>query len=74
MNFSDSDLVQDDLEKLSEGEKVQMEKEIQAAMNGDEDMLDLEELLEGSKLEGISLSQFNSKESSSKDPNEIDED
>ena len=59
---------------VSEGEKVQMEKEIQAAMNGDEDMLDLEQLLEGSKLEGISLSQFNSKESSSNDLDEIDED
>ena len=73
-NFSDSDIVQSDLDKISADEKIQMEKEIQAAMNGDEDMLDLEELLEGSKLEGISLSQFNSKESSSKDLDEIDED
>ena len=37
-----------------------MEKEIKAALEGKMDELDIDNIIEGSKIEGISLSQFNS--------------
>ena len=57
----------DDLEKFDENEKKQMEKEIKAAFEGRLEDLDLDEILEGSKMEGISLNNLTSLSSSSSD-------
>ena len=60
----------DDLEKFDENEKKQMEKEIKAAFEGRLEDLDLDEILEGSKMEGISLNNLTS-HSSSMDIDEV---
>ena len=63
--FSGKNKYEDDLEKFDVDEKKQMEKEIKAALEGNiEDLdIDIDNLLEGSKVEGISLEHFNSNES-----------
>ena len=52
---------------LDEDEQKKMEREINAALEGNVDDLDLEELLADSQMEGISLSQLESKSKSSYD-------
>jgi hypothetical protein len=48
------------LDKFNDEEKKQMEKEIKAALEGWIDEFDYNNLLADSKVEGISLNQFNS--------------
>ena len=61
LNIEESESYGSDLDKLDLKEKKKMEKEIQKALKGNSD-LDLEELLEQSDLEGIPLSQIDSKD------------
>ena len=70
LNIEESESYGSDLDKLDLKEKKKMEKEIQKALKGNSD-LDLEELLEQSNLEGIPLSQIDSKDYFSEN---IDED
>ena len=76
LDDDDSDIVGDDLDKLDEKEKKKMEREIQQALNGNIDFLDLDEILGDSNMEGESLNKFNSKDLSSNDidMDELDED
>ena len=53
-------IYEDDLEKLNDEEKKQMQKDIQAALKGNFDEEDIKNLLGDSKMEGISLDHFNS--------------
>ena len=58
----ESDRYEANLDKIKEDEKMEMEREIKAALKGDTDEFDLEGLLEDSKIEGINLSNFDSNE------------
>lgn len=62
LSIFDENKYGDDLSKFNEDEKKQMEKEIKAALEGKMDELDMD-ILEGSKIEGISLEQFKSESS-----------
>ena len=53
-------IYEDDLEKLNDEEKKQMQKDIQAALKGNFDEEEIKNLLGDSKMEGISLDHFNS--------------
>ena len=61
-NFS-SDNYEDNLDNLNEDENEKLEREIKAALEENYDELELEELLSNSKMEGINLSQLESKTS-----------
>lgn len=50
----------DDLDQFDDDEKRQMEKEIKAALEGKMEDLDIENILEGSKVEGFSLNNLSS--------------
>ena len=65
--LNDSDTSDEYGINLDEDENKKMQKEIDAALEGNLDELDLEEILGDSKLEGISLSQLESKSKSSLD-------
>ena len=56
----DNNKYEDDLDLLSKGEKKRMEKEIKAALEGKMGSIDIDEILESSKVEGISLKNFDS--------------
>ena len=69
---SDIDSYGDDIDKMDEKDRKEIEKEINALVNGDLDEIDIDGLLEGSNIEGISLNSFNSKSSGDIDIDEED--
>ena len=69
---SDNDSYGDDIDKMDEKDRKEIEKEIKALVNGDLEDIDIDGLLEGSNIEGISLNSFNSKSSGDIDIDEED--
>ena len=67
----ESDKYGDNLDNYDINEKKKMEDEIKAAMRGDIDAIDLEGILEESKLEGISINQLESELKSSSSSKEL---
>ena len=68
----DSNIYGDNLNFLSETEKIKLDNEIKTAMKGDLNEIDLEGILEDSNLEGISLDQLELELKSSKDISALD--
>ena len=67
---SDSYSYGDDIENMNEEDKRAIEREIKAIMDKNSEDIDINGLLEGSNMEGISLNSFNSKSSGDIDMDE----
>ena len=62
-----SNKYEDNLDKMNEKEKKEIEREIKAILGENGEELDIDAILEDSKIEGVSLSSFNSDSESSDD-------